>query len=90
MELNTIIDRIIELLALQNGCKPAELRAELERLGEELPIDSVLAAEVLARIETETGVRLPTTAETSRNLRSVRTFAMAIYDLMAVQRRLGA
>lgn len=90
MELNNIIDRIIELLALQNGREPAELRAELEGLGEELPIDSVLAAEVLARIEEETGVRLPTTAETSRNLRSVRTFAQAIYELVAARRRQGA
>lgn len=90
MELPEITDRIIELLALQNGRDAAELRAELERLGPELPIDSVLAAEVLARIETETGVRLPTTAETSRNLRSVRRFAQAIYDLLVAQRRQGA
>lgn len=87
MDLDRIIDRIIELLAQQNGRDPADLRAELERLGEELPIDSVLAAEVLASIEEETGVRLPTTAETSRNLRSVRRFAQAIYDLMVAQRR---
>jgi acyl carrier protein len=90
MELNAIIDRIIELLALQNGRDPVELRASLEQLGEELPIDSVLAAEVLARIEEETGVRLPATAETSRNLRSVRRFALAIYELLAAQRRQGA
>lgn len=90
MELETIIDRIIELLALQNGRDAAELRGELERLGPELPIDSVLAAEVLARIEAETGVRLPTTAETSRNLRSVRRFARAIYDSLAAQQRQGA
>lgn len=90
MELNAIIDRIIELLALQNARDPAELRAEMEQLGKELPIDSVLAAEVLSRIEEEAGVRLPTTAETSRNLRSVRRFAQAIYDLIAVQRRQGA
>ena len=87
MEFDAIIDRIIELLALQNGRDPAVLRAELELLGQELPIDSVLAAEILARIEEEAGVRLPTTAETSRNLRSVRRFAQAIYDLIEAQRR---
>jgi acyl carrier protein len=90
MELEKIIDRIIEMLAEQNGRDAAELRAELEKLGPELPIDSVLAAEVLARIEAETGVQLQATAETSQSLRSVRRFAQAIYDQLVAQRRKGA
>lgn len=87
MGLEAIVDRILELLAAQNGRDVDELRADLEALGSELPIDSVLAAEVLARIEAETGVRLPATAEASRNLRSVRRFADAIFRLVVEQQR---
>jgi acyl carrier protein len=90
VELQTIVDRIIELLAEKNRRDVAELRAELEAGGANLPVDSVLAAEVLARIEAETGVRLPATAETSRNLRSVHRFAQAIFDLVVKQQREGA
>lgn len=80
-----IVDVIIDLLAQDAHRDPVELRRELEALGEQLPVDSVLAVEVLARIEDRYGVTLPATVEASRNLRSVRRFADAVHDL-AVER----
>lgn len=83
--VDDIIDVIIDLLAQDAGRVPAELRADLEALGEELPVDSILAAEVLARVEAAFGMRMPATVESSRNLRSVVRFAQAVHGL-AVER----
>jgi acyl carrier protein len=83
MDQRAIEDMIIELLAEEAGTVPATLRARLEELGEELPIDSVLAAEVVTRVEQRYGVELPATAETARCLRSVRQFAAMVYRLVA-------
>lgn len=85
--VDDIIDVIIDLLAQDAARVPAELRADLEALGEELPVDSILAAEVLARVEATFGVRLPATVESSRNLRSVVRFAQAVHDLAVDQER---
>lgn len=85
MERRDIEDLIIGLLAEDAGSSPADLRQELEDLGEWLPIDSVIAAEVLARVEAYYGVSLPATAESAKNLRSVSTFAQAILDLVHEQ-----
>jgi acyl carrier protein len=90
MTLREIEDLIIALLAEEAGREPADLRAELESLDEELPIDSQLAAEVLARVEVQCGVRLPATAENAKALRSVSAFARAILDLVYQQGASGA
>ena len=87
--VDDIIDVIIDLLAQDASRDPKELRASLAALGEELPVDSVLAAEVLARIEQQFEVQLPATVESSRNLRSVVRFAQAIHAL-AVEQELQA
>ena len=63
MDAREVEDIIVELLAEQAGRDPAELRRELQEEGEELPIDSLLAAEVVARVEERHGVSLPATAE---------------------------
>ncbi len=47
-----------------------------------MPVDSLLAAEVLARVQEQCEVELPTSAETARALRSVKTFAQAVWDLL--------
>lgn len=73
---------IIELIAQDNGQAAADLLEELSTAGEHLPVDSLLAAEVLARVEEQCGVDLPTTAETATALRSVRSFAQAVWDLL--------
>lgn len=82
MEQREVEDIIIELLAEQAGKDPGDLRRELEELGDELPIDSLLAAEVLARVEERLGVTMPATAENSEHLRSVTSFARAILELV--------
>lgn len=83
MDQREIEDLIIELLAEETGVTPAVMRAQLEEGGDDLPIDSVLAAEVVARVERRSGVELPATAETARCLRSVREFAAMVCRLVA-------
>lgn len=83
--VNDIIDVIIDLLAQDASRDPKELKADLEALGEQLPVDSILAAEVLARVEQMFDVKLPATVESSRNLRSVVRFAQAIHGLALEQ-----
>lgn len=73
---------ILDALAAQAGCEPDELRRQLEEGGEELPIDSLLAAEVLTEVEERCGVRLPATPENAKNLTAVATFAAAIHDAL--------
>lgn len=86
MDRRQVEDLILGLLAEDAGRNPADLREELEDVGEWLPIDSLLAAEVLARVEEYYGVTLPATAETAEGLRSVATFAQAILDLVDQER----
>jgi acyl carrier protein len=57
MDAREVEDIIVELLAEQAGRDPAELRRELQEEGEELPIDSLLAAEVVARVESASEFR---------------------------------
>jgi acyl carrier protein len=82
VDQRSIEDRIIELLAEQGHQDAGQLRDELEALGDELPVDSLLAAEIVAEIEEIFGISLPATAETAENLRSVKKFARAIWDLL--------
>ncbi|GAA1021369.1 hypothetical protein Aple_060290 [Acrocarpospora pleiomorpha] len=87
MDQRTIEDLIIELVARDIRTDPESLRDRLEQTGDELPIDSLLAAEVVARLEAQCGVKLPTTAETARALRSVRDFAAIVLDLITAAAR---
>ena len=81
-----IEDLTIELLAEEAKCSPDEMRQRLEEAGGDLPIDSILLVEVVVRVEERFGVHLPTTLETAHNLRSVRDFAVMVYDLVQVER----
>jgi acyl carrier protein len=81
MDQRAIEDLIFELLAEEAGTNPVALRQQLEEAGEEMPIDSLLAAEVVAAVEERCGVQLPATSETSRNLCSVRDFAVMVHRL---------
>lgn len=78
MTQNEIVDLILELLAEQAGLSVADLRAELLALGDEMPLDSLLAVEILVRVQEVTGVVLPATEETAQALLSVRGFAAAV------------
>lgn len=73
-----IEELILELLAEQAGVPVEDLRDELFALGEEMPLDSVLAVEVLVRVQEATGVVLPATEETAEALLSVCGFAAAV------------
>jgi acyl carrier protein len=73
-----IEDIILGFLADDDGCSVEQLRKELLGGGQDLPLDSLLAVEVLARVQHATGVKLPATAETAFALRSVRGFALAV------------
>lgn len=74
-----IEDVIIELLADDAGTNPADLRASLEELGgSSLPVDSLLAVEVLARVEARFGVTLPIDQATADALKSVADFAALV------------
>jgi acyl carrier protein len=57
------------------------MRQQLEEGGSDLPIDSIILVEVVVRVEDRYGVHLPTTADTTLVMRSVRDFAGLVYDL---------
>lgn len=82
MDQREVEDLIIDLLAQDAGRSAADLRRELDELGESLPIDSLLAAEVVTRVEERCGVTYPATAESAKHLGSVTAFARAVLDLI--------
>lgn len=83
MELNqqSVEDVIIDLLAANEGVESQDLRAMLEARGADMPVDSILAAEVLAAVEATCGVTFAPTPETALCLQSVRAFAASVVDL---------
>jgi acyl carrier protein len=81
-----IEDLTIEFLAQEAKCSPGEMRQYLEEGGDALPIDSILLVEVVVRVEERCGVHLPTTLETAQNLRSIRDFAVMVYDQIQAER----
>ena len=58
MKLETIVDRILELLAEKNGRDVTELRAELEALGPELPAATTTSTSGFAHANSSSA-RLP-------------------------------
>jgi acyl carrier protein len=78
--LEDIVEAVIEFLAQLQDRDPAQLRAELEEAGQELPVDSILVVEILTRIEERYGVKIPTDAEAAHSTRSVYTFARTVLD----------
>ena len=80
MNRREIEDLIINLYAEIEDEDPTKLRVELEKAGGELPIDSLLAVEILVHIQEECGVELPTSVESAKNLKSVTSFAQAMLD----------
>ncbi|MEU8369063.1 hypothetical protein [Micromonospora tulbaghiae] len=76
--MDDIVSVIIEALAVQQDKDPVELRTELEAEGHELPIDSILVAEILTDVEAKYGVNITADAEAARSARSVWTFAATV------------
>jgi acyl carrier protein len=84
-----IEDVIIELISDETNESPEKLRGDLEAKGGELPIDSLLTAEVLPAMEQRFGIQLPTDLQTAHNMRSVRRLALQVMDVVeeAARRR---
>lgn len=80
-----IADIVIDYLAEYQERPRQEVHEELAALGPDLPIDSVLIMEILARVEEHFGVCVPADAEAGRSLRSVWAFAETVYDTMQVK-----
>lgn len=81
---------IIELLAQERGCTPAELERELVAGGADMPVDSLLAVEVLVRVEEIVGARLEASPANGEAMRSVRAFAQAMADAVAQATQQGS
>lgn len=80
MDQQSVEDVLIELLAEQQHASADELLQQLLAAGTDLPVDSVLAAEIVASVQTQFGVRFPTD-EPPDYLRSVRRFAAKVCAL---------
>jgi hypothetical protein len=77
-----IIEIVIGLMAEDSGVSTGALRAELEAAGHHLPVDSLLVAEVLTRVEGACGVRIQVDAAVARSTRSVLTFARTVHEAL--------
>lgn len=87
MDQKQVEQLIIDLVADGQNRDPDNLREELEALGAELPIDSLLAVEVLASVEAQCGVTLSTDAEHAEAMKSVAAFAAAVVEELEEVRR---
>jgi acyl carrier protein len=84
---------ILGLLAEDLGCEPQALMEELRKKGPGMPIDSLLAVDILTALEERLGVRLPEDHLTAASLRSVRGYARRVCAIAADQaseRKAGA
>lgn len=76
--LKAIEDVIVELLAAEIEQDVVEYRAELAAGGPSLPCDSVMAVEIMVKVEKRYGIQLHLNAETARAMRSVQTYAALV------------
>lgn len=79
-----IEEMIIELLAADQKRDAGQLRQELEALGGDLPLDSLIAAEAMAAVEERCGVTMPVLSS-SANLQSVRSCALLVHRIIEEQ-----
>lgn len=80
--VSAIAGIVIGLLAEDSHAQPAQLRAALEASGRELPVDSLLIAEILTRVEEACSVRIHVDAEAARSTRSVMAFARTVHKAL--------
>lgn len=78
MTITDIEELILGLLAERAGIGVEDLRGELLVGGDDMPIDSLLAVEILIQVQNATGVVLPANEETAQALLSIRGFAAAV------------
>ena len=85
LTVDEIADIVIGLLAEKAGVPADQMRAELEAAGTDLPVDSVLIVEVLAKVGEACGARIPANAETARSTGSVMAFARTVHKVVPVE-----
>jgi acyl carrier protein len=85
LTVDEIAGIVIGLLAEDAGVPADQMRADLEAAGPELPVDSVLIAEILSRVEAACGARIPADAEAARSTGSVTAFARTVQRAIPVQ-----
>lgn len=76
---------VIGLLAENAGVPADQMRAGLMVGGPELPVDSVLVVEVLARTGEACGVRIPLNEETAMSTGSVMAFARTVHKAIPLE-----
>jgi len=79
LTVEDIAEIVIGLLAEQAGIPAAQMRAELLAAGPGLPVDSLLIAEILTRVEEACGARIPADAAAARSTGSVTAFAHVVF-----------
>ncbi|MFF9691303.1 phosphopantetheine-binding protein [Streptomyces sp. NPDC014623] len=79
-DINDIISVVIEFLAELQEKTAAEVRADLEDGGAELPVDSLLIVEILTRIEERYSIAIPADRQSAQATRSVQAFARAVKE----------
>lgn len=72
----------MQLLAEDRDMETQDLWEELADLGVDMPVDSLLAVEVVVRLEQQLGVELATSVDTAKALRSVKTFAETAWSAL--------
>ncbi|MFK4122479.1 phosphopantetheine-binding protein [Streptomyces longwoodensis] len=82
-DIDNIISVVIEFLAALQEKTAAEVRAELEDGGAELPVDSLLIVEILTRIEERYSIAIPADRQSAQATRSVQAFACAVQEAIA-------
>lgn len=85
LTVDEIVGIVIELLAKNAGAPASQMRADLEAAGPELPVDSLLVVEVLARVGEACGVRIPLDEETAMSTGSVMAFACTVHKAIPVE-----
>lgn len=78
--MDDVVTVVIEFLAELEARPAAEVRAELQETGAELPVDSVLIVEILTRVEERYGIEIPADRQSAQATRSVHAFAAAVQD----------
>lgn len=79
MTYDDVLDLILGFLAEDAELTADELREELLAQGREMPIDSLLAVDILVRVQNATGIVLLPTEETAAAMRSVEAFARLVH-----------
>lgn len=82
MDQRGVEDVLIELLAEGQFTTAEQLRAQLVAAGEDLPVDSLLAADIIAAVQARFDIRLPA-AGADKYLKSVRAFAAQVCGQLA-------